>query len=211
MKVTNLEIKYKNKLVLKDINFYVNEGDVLGVIGENGVGKSTLIKMLTGLVSYSSGSYENNFKIGYVPQYIALYENLTVYENMKIFSSMSNLSSKELENNIDIVLNKLNLIKNKNIKIKKLSGGNKRRVNIAVCLVNKPECLIMDEPEVGIDYKVRKDIENMIKEMSKLGMAVIVSSHSKGFIKNISNKVLILEKNTQSFFGDAEDELFEKL
>ncbi len=211
MRVNDLKIEYKDKLVLEKINFEVNRGDVLGIIGENGVGKSTLIKVLACIIKDYDGVYENDFTIGYVPQYIALYDNLSVYDNIKIFSSMSSLTNDELNLKIDEVLNKLDLQINKETKIKDLSGGNKRRVNIAVSLINEPECLIMDEPEVGIDYKVRNDLEETIRQIAKEGKAVIVSSHSKDFISNISTKVLILEGNTHSYYGEAKYEVFEKL
>ncbi len=211
MIVKNLKIQYKDKLVLENINFEVNRGDILGIIGANGVGKSTLIKVLAKIINNYEGTYETDFTIGYVPQYIALYDNLSVYENIKVFSSMSSLTTKELDTKIEEVLAKLDLTINKDTKIKDLSGGNKRRVNIAVSLINEPDCLLMDEPEVGIDYKVRSDLETTVKALAKEGKAIIVSSHSKEFISTISTKVLILDGNTQSYYGEAEYEVFKKL
>ncbi len=211
MKVKDIIIQYRDKLVLEKINFEVKRGDVLGIIGANGVGKSTLIKVLARIINDYEGVYESDLSIGYVPQYIALYDNLSVYDNIKIFSSMSSFSNDELDKKIEEVLERLDLTINKKTKVKDLSGGNKRRVNIAVSLINEPDCLIMDEPEVGIDYKVRSELEENIKKIADEGKAVIVSSHSKEFISNISNKVLILQDNTQTYYGEAKDEVFERL
>ncbi len=211
MIVKDLKIQYKDKLVLENINFEVHRGDILGIIGANGVGKSTLIKVLANIIDHYEGTYDTDFTIGYVPQYIALYENLSVYENIKVFSSMTTRTKDELDHKIEDVLVKLDLLINKNTKIKDLSGGNKRRVNIAVSLINEPDCLLMDEPEVGIDYKVRRDLEETVRGLAKEGKAIIVSSHSKEFISNISTKVLILDGKTQSYYGEAEYEVFNQL
>lgn len=211
MLIKDLNVSYNDKWEIRDINFKLYKGDILGIIGANGSGKSTIIKVIAGIIDNYKGVFHNTHSTGYVPQNIALYDNLSVYENIKIFSSALKLKKDLLEKNIQDILKKLDLVKNINTKIKNLSGGNKRRVNIAVALINEPECLLMDEPEVGIDYKVRKDIEKLITDLSYDNKIIIIASHSKDFLKSCSNKILVLENSTQIYFGDSNDEIFDRL
>ena len=211
--IKNLVMKYSNKLVLNNINFQLEEGDVLAVVGENGSGKTTLMTLLSTNKKESSGEIryfsqrikynEAKGKIAYIPQEIALFEELTVIDNFKIFGKIDD-SKKEL---FFEVVESLQLKDELNSKISKLSGGTKRRVNIGVELVRNPSFIFMDEPIVGIDYNIRKKIVSLIEKLSSEGKIVIIASHNLYFLKNTCNKLLKLNNGTQEYFGIYDHEI----
>lgn len=210
--VENLSKKLNRKQIIKKIDFHLEEGDVLGIIGPNGAGKSTLLSLLGGFMKPDEGSIDiGTHRIGYIPQQLALYEELSVYENLNIFGAGLELPPEALKEKIKEVLQNLKLEENSNVKVKKLSGGNQRRVNIGIALMMSPTCLLMDEPVVGVDYKVRSDIESLLKSMSKEGKTLIIASHLKSLISEVCNKILILEEGSVVFFGDVNEEALSKL
>jgi len=212
IRVENLSKTLNERQVLNRIDFQLKEGDVLGIIGPNGAGKSTLLSLLGGLMAPDAGIIDmGGHQIGVIPQQLALYEELTVYENLKLFGVGMNMETTVLENKIQQVMVDLNLLVNKDVRVKKISGGNKRRVNIGIALMTSPTCLMMDEPVVGVDYQVRSDIEKLLKQMSKDGKTLIIASHLKSFIREVSTKILILEEGSVAYFGDVNEEVLNKL
>ncbi len=212
IRVENLSKTLNKRQVLNRIDFHLKEGDVLGIIGPNGAGKSTLLSLLGGLMTPDGGMVDmGGHQIGVIPQQLALYEELTVYENLKLFGVGMNMDASVLENKLQQVMVDLNLLVNKDIKVKKISGGNKRRVNIGIALMTSPTCLLMDEPVVGVDYQVRSDIEKLLKQMSDDGKTLIIASHLKSFIREVSTKILILEEGSVAYFGDVNEEVLNKL
>jgi ABC-2 type transport system ATP-binding protein len=212
IRVENLSKQLNKRKVLSQIDFHLEEGDVLGIIGPNGAGKSTLLSLLGGFMKADEGTiHKGSHRIGYIPQQLALYEDLSVVENLKLFGVGSLSDDQALMERIEAVISALNLTENRDVKVKKLSGGNKRRVNIGIALMIDPTCLLMDEPVVGVDYKVRSDIENLLKEMSASGKTLIIASHLKSFIAEVSTKLLILEEGKVAYFGDVNEEALSKL
>ncbi len=210
--VENLSKKLNRKQIINKIDFHLEEGDVLGIIGPNGAGKSTLLSLLGGFIEPDEGSIDiGNHRIGYIPQQLALYEDLSVYENLKIFGAGLELTADALQEKIIEVQKSLKLENNSHTKVKKLSGGNQRRVNIGIALMMSPTCLLMDEPVVGVDYKVRSEIESLLKSMSKSGKMLIIASHLKSLISEVCNKILILEEGQVVFFGEVNEEALNKL
>jgi len=212
IRVENLSKTLNRKQVLNNIDFHLEEGDVLGIIGPNGAGKSTLLSLLGGFIKPDRGRVETDgHVIGYIPQQLALYEDLSVYDNLKIFGAGMNLSKDQLEDRIRAVMDRLNLTVSKNIRVKKLSGGNQRRVHIGIALMIDPTCLLMDEPVVGVDYRVRGDIETFLSEMAKSGKTLVIASHLKSFVAKVSTKLLILEEGQVVYFGEVNEEALSKL
>lgn len=222
IKATNIYKSINNKSILNDINFNLDDGDVLGIVGPNGTGKSTLISILATIIKPTKGNisyYHQNIKcnenikdmIGYVPQDIALYEELSIKDNFLLFGS-------SISNNRKIVLKKskkiatdLGLYSDFNTRVSKLSGGTKRRVNIGIGLIRDPQFIFMDEPVVGVDYVVRKDIEDIITKISNQGKTIVITSHLIEFIEKTCNKLLILKNGKQEYFGDFNDEIKYKI
>lgn len=213
IKVHQVSKKIKNKSILDDISFIVNDSDVLGVVGPNGTGKSTLLSMLCDINTPTNGEiefiindevYKGDKKalIGYVPQSIALYNELSLVDNMMLFGAPGFSSNNETRDRVMELIEELHLKDQKNIKINKLSGGEKRRVNIAVSLLKNPKFVFMDEPVVGVDYYARKDIENIVLNLKKEGKIVVIVSHQIEFLEKVCNKLLILKEGKQICFGD---------
>ncbi|WP_066502491.1 ABC transporter ATP-binding protein [Abyssisolibacter fermentans] len=219
--VENISKKIRNKDILQDISFKLTDGDVLGIVGPNGTGKSTLISIISTVLKPSSGKVSyfiddklctDNLKrnIGYVPQEVALYEELTIKDNFLLFSASSS-SNKENIDQAMYIAEKLSLVDNLNTKVSKLSGGTKRRVNIGIALITNPKFILMDEPVVGVDYTVRRDIESIINELSGSGKIVVITSHLIEFLENTCNKLLIIKNGRQEYFGDFNDEVKSKI
>ena len=166
IKVSNITKRFNDKLVLDNISFSIEEGEIFGLIGPNGAGKSTLINIMTTLVEATNGTVEiggYNIKthpiqakslIGLVPQELALIEEMTAYDNLQFFGSLYGLSRKLLKERIEEALAVTGLTQHKKEKVKKFSGGMKRRLNIAAAIMHHPKILIMDEPTVGVDLNL---------------------------------------------------------
>lgn len=211
--VENLCKTYGKKQVLNSISFVVKKGEVLGILGSNGAGKSTMFKIISGLVKSSSGkvgfsnqsikfnSKEYKCSLGIVPQDISLYENMTVKENLILFSRLYGLRGKKMKKEVDNLIEELHLEDKADTEIRKLSGGMKRRVNIAVAIVHKPQLIIMDEPTVGIDPENRKAVWEIVEQLRKKGKSIILTSHYIEEIEKLSDNVMIVEKGTKKAEG----------
>lgn len=207
--VNTLSYEYKNEKVLDDITFTLNSGDVLGIVGPNGSGKTTLITLLSTNKKNINGDIihkvEDNkaLVIGYIPQEIALFSELTVLDNFKIFGKVKNKNDKFFQKTVKA----LGLEEQLDLKVSKLSGGTKRRVNIGVELVRDPKFIYMDEPIVGIDYSIRGQIVSLIEELSMEGKIIVIASHNIDFLKKTCKKLLKLEMGKQIYFGEYNDDI----
>ncbi|WP_017470960.1 ABC transporter ATP-binding protein [Amphibacillus jilinensis] len=202
LEIREVTKKYGRKHVLDRINFQIMRGEVVGLIGENGAGKSTLLQILATLMSPTSGQvllYQQPYhkhikqvrkKIGYVPQDIALWEQLSVKDNMVFFEKLSWVNRTEQQLKQICTDMQLNQWKEK---VKNLSGGMKRKLNLAISLIHEPELLLLDEPTVGIDLKSRVEINAYLKELSKQkGTIIIYTSHDMSEIKELCDRALII-------------------
>lgn len=213
IKIQSLSKSYNNQQVLHDVSFEIKKGEIVGVAGPNGAGKTSLLNILALIDNYYCGEYfieENNTKenlnyyrsvIGYVPQDIALFEELSVKDNLICWSKYN---FKKAKNLMQLISLKLDLTEILNKKVKKLSGGMKRRLNIAVALINSPQILVMDEPMVGIDDKHCKLIFSYLKTLSEQGVTQVISCHSIEQLMQISDKILYLNEGEISFYKDAD-------
>ena len=208
LKVQNLCFEYPDTSVLRDVNFALNKGDFLGIIGANGAGKSTLIKLILKILPLSEGKitlfgedlarFRDNHKIGYVSQKANSFNSdfpATVKEVV-----MANLYSKkglfrrytrEDEEKMRSVLKKVGMEEYENKLIGSLSGGQQQRIFIARALISEPELLLMDEPTVGVDAKSVKQIMEIICELNKQGMTIIMTNHDTPELVRVSGKLLI--------------------
>ncbi|SCY01799.1 ABC transporter ATP-binding protein [Alkaliphilus peptidifermentans] len=216
IKCNNLGYAYKENKVLEHINFSVEKGEVLGVLGPNGAGKSTLMTICATLLKPSEGEivYYGDIsidykklrrKIGFVPQEIALYEELTPAENLYFFGKLYGLKRDELKLQVAHAAELTGIAINERKKIKELSGGMKRRVNIAAAIINSPEILIMDEPTVGIDIQSRREILMAVGNMMESGKAILYSSHYFDEIVKVCSKILVLKDGKVSAYGTSNE------
>ena len=186
-KLTNAVKYYDQKKVLDGINIELTEGEILGLIGPSGSGKTTTIKCLMGMESLDEGQAQIFNKqipnrrvlkeIGYMGQSDALYESLTARENLVFFGNLMGLKGKELEEAIAENTKIVNLEPELGKVVSHFSGGMKRRLSLAIALLANPNLIILDEPTVGIDPKLRKDVWKQLNGLANEGKSVIVTTH----------------------------------
>jgi len=217
LETVKLSKSFKNKLVVDEVNLFLDEGESVGLLGPNGAGKSTTISMIASLIKPTSGDVKLNGKstikdsseirkvLGVVPQEIALYEELSAYENLKFFGRAYQVSKQELEERIQYVLEKVGLEERQKELIKTFSGGMKRRINIAAALLHKPKILILDEPTVGIDPQSRNHILQTVKELNKTGTTVLYTSHYMEEVEQLCNRVYIMDHGKIIASGTKEE------
>lgn len=187
VKVSKVVKKYSKVTILKDISLKVNEGEIIGLIGPSGSGKTTLVKSIMGMEKIDSGEIRvldvkiPDLKvlnsIGYMAQSDALYDELTGKENLEFFGKLFRLSRKEIKERIEYTARLVNLEDNLSKRVSNYSGGMKRRLSLAISLIQDPNLLILDEPTVGIDPKLRFSIWNELKALKAQGKTIIVTTH----------------------------------
>jgi ABC-2 type transport system ATP-binding protein len=199
IQIINLVKKYKRKCVLNDINLSISKG-VYGILGENGAGKTTLIKCLCGLTGYiGTINYDvKKNKIGYLPQEYELFENLSVEDNVEFFNSYYDKDNLKCE----MLIKTVGLENNRKTKAKELSGGMKRRLGLAIALLNNPEVIILDEPTAGLDPAECIHFRNLINSI-KENKIVIITSHIIQDIESMCDKIVVLDKGKIIFNNES--------
>ncbi|SHI73083.1 ABC-2 type transport system ATP-binding protein [Clostridium cavendishii DSM 21758] len=187
VEVSNVTKKYSKVIILNNISLTVNEGEIIGLIGPSGSGKTTLVKSIMGMEKiengeiYVLGEQIPNIKIlnsmGYMAQSDALYEELTGRENIEFFAKLFRLSKKEIKNRVEYTSKLVNLEDDLSKRVSNYSGGMKRRLSLAIALVQDPKLLILDEPTVGIDPKLRFSIWKELKTLKEQGKTIIITTH----------------------------------
>ena len=205
IEVKNVTKKYGNFTAVDNITFNVKDGEVVGLLGQNGAGKSTTMNMITGFIEPTEGtiiingydimkkSLKAKKQIGYMPENVPLYPELTVKEFVSYMAELKLVGRKERKQEVENVIKETGLEEVKNKLIRNLSRGYKQRVSMAGALVGNPEVLILDEPTVGLDPKQIIEIRNLIKNLGKKH-TVILSSHILSEISQICERVIILNK-----------------
>ena len=192
--VEKVSLKYK-KAVLTDVSINAEKGEVIGLLGLNGSGKSTLLSAIAGLRKPSSGSIKVNGKAGFVTQENALIDELTAMDNLKMWTPLSKQDIlKELTETGLSILKVNEFI---DLKVKRMSGGMKKRLAIASVLLAKPDILLMDEPLAALDIPAKNDIINFIDSFRSEGGTVFIASHSEELFKHCS-KIYLLKNGVSS-------------
>src|SRR3989338_5873466 len=185
LEVSNVATSYKN-FSMKNVNFSLKSGQIMGLIGHSGSGKSTLVKTLVGLKKLDKGQINfyidnipavlNNY-LGYSPQENSLFPYLTLKENIIAFGKLKGLSKSYINERMNLLLKKLKLDYAQNKKIVELSGGMAKRADLIITLLDDPKVIILDEPFAGLDFSLIKFIWNTIGSLAGEGKIIIVSSH----------------------------------
>lgn len=205
--IENLDYQYKSSSLysLNGISLTIPKGSLFGLLGPNGAGKTTLISILVGLISVDSGLIsidghdlkKDSKKIknlqGYIPQDYAFYPNLTAEENLQFFAGIQQLSGEKKQQRIDYCLEFCQLEAFKKQKTSTFSGGLKRRLNLAIGLLNDPDVIYLDEPTVGIDPQSRAFILDKIKALNSEGKTIIYASHYMEEIEQLCDQIAILD------------------
>jgi ABC-2 type transport system ATP-binding protein len=217
IEVHNLSKNFGEIQAVKDISFEVAAGEIFSLLGPNGAGKSTTISMLSGLLPLTDGEalimghsihrepLEAKAALGVVPQDIALYPDLSARENLTFWGKMYGLRGAVLRQRVDEVLHIIGLEERQRGRISTYSGGMKRRVNIGVALLNKPQVIIMDEPTVGIDPQSRRNILDSVKELNHQGMTVIYTTHYMEEAQELSDHIAIMDLGKIVAYGTHEE------
>jgi ABC-2 type transport system ATP-binding protein len=212
---------YRNFPAVKDLDLEVREGEILGIIGHNGAGKTTTLKMLTGLITPTSGMIEimgmdmaresRRIKqfIGYLPEESPLYENMTVVEYLMFFSEIYRIPGKQAAEQIDRLLSALKLPE-KNKLTGELSKGMRRKVAIARTLLHDPALLILDEPNSALDPLTSFFIIDYLKSLKDEGKTIVLSAHNLFHVEYICDRVAIL-KNGELLVCDSMDSIRKRL
>jgi ABC-2 type transport system ATP-binding protein len=192
--IENVSLKYK-KTVLTDVTISAGKGDVIGLLGLNGSGKSTLLSAIAGLRRTSKGTIKVGGKAGFVTQENALIDELTAMDNLKMWTPLS--KAEILKELTDTELSILKVNEFIDLKVKRMSGGMKKRLAIASVLLSKPDILLMDEPLAALDIPAKNDIINFIDSFRSKGGTVFIASHSEELFKHCS-KIYLLKNGVSS-------------
>ena len=213
LKVERLTKKYEEKIAVDDMSFSLEKG-VTGLLGANGAGKTTLMRMLSGILTPTSGeitygeesvkseSYRN--VLGYLPQDFGYYPEFSGREFLMYFCSLKGLEKKAAKARTAELLKLVDLEDVADKKIKKYSGGMKQRIGIAQSLINRPEVLILDEPTAGLDPKERVRFRNLIGDLGKESI-VLLSTHIVSDIEHIADRLIMVKEGRISWQGVWKD------
>ena len=215
IEINHLNQYYGKKQVLYDINLSISTG-IFGLLGRNGAGKTTLLKTLVTLLPTNEGEIRMNgidihdqkrirSIIGFLPQEFSMYGNMTAYQALDYLAVLSELDKRTRQTRINALLEQVNLTIHKNVKVKAMSGGMKRRLGIAQALLNDPKILVVDEPTAGLDPEERLRFRNLLAEGSE-NKIVLLSTHIAGDIEAAAENVAILEQG-RIIFSDSIEQL----
>jgi ABC-2 type transport system ATP-binding protein len=206
VQIHNLHKHFDGIQAVKGISFDVQAGEIYSLLGPNGAGKSTTISMLACLLKPTEGDAEVmghsitheptavKAAIGVVPQEIALYEDLSARENLSFWGKMYGLRGSALAGRVDEVLEIIGLADRQKGRVAKYSGGMKRRLNIGIALLHRPDVLILDEPTVGIDPQSRRNILDSVKAFNRDGMTVLYTTHYMEEAQELSDHIAIMDQ-----------------
>lgn len=217
LRIVNLKKNYGNFEAVHDVSFELHRGECIGILGINGAGKSSILKMIYSATSITSGAVfidgkditenraESKSKLGIVTQDDMLDSTLTVLENLIAHGICYDISKQDVQKRALELLKFVNLEGYQNKKIGELSGGMRRRVSLARALLNNPEIIILDEPTVGLDIQSRNIIWDKLQELKDRGIAIIITSHYMNEIEKLSDRILIIHSGIVSAEGTVSD------
>ena len=219
-----LEAKLLSKVIgkkdiVKKVSLSVESGEVVGLLGPNGAGKTTTFYMICGIVEPSDGKVLINGKditqlslsqraklgIGYLPQESSIFEELSVEDNLKIAAEAGILSKQEQKDRIEEMLQAFNIEPIRSRLGVKLSGGERRRAEIARALINRPKFLLLDEPFAGVDPIAVSDIQKVVKQLAQMDIGILITDHNVRETLHICNRAYVLESGKMLAQGTADE------
>lgn len=215
--VENLVKRYKELIALDHFNLDIKQGEIFGLLGPNGSGKTTTINCILALLNYDKGSikvfgeemkpdsYEQKSKIGVVMQNVAVFEELTVYDNIDFFCGLYIKDKKLRKQYVEEAIEFVDLVDYKKFYPKKLSGGLLRRLNIACGIAHKPSLIFLDEPTVAVDPQSRNKILEGIQELNRQGATIIYTSHYMEEVEQICTRIAIMDKGKNLAMGTTDE------
>lgn len=220
--VQNLRKQYKNRTVVQDISLTIKSGEIVGLLGPNGAGKTTSFYMVVGLVPLDGGHIildnkdvsrlpihqRANMGISYLPQEPSIFRKLTAADNIRAILELQNLSKDEVEKRLEELLEELHIAHIRDTLAISLSGGERRRVEIARCLASNPSFILLDEPFAGIDPIAVLDIQKTIRFLAEKGIGVLITDHNVRETLGICDHAYIVNEG-QVFASGSPSEIVE--
>ena len=208
IEVKHLKISFGGKPVIKDLSFTVGKGEIFGLLGSNGCGKTTTIRCLLGIYQPDKGellingkqfSPDSNIRIGYLPEERGLYKKETVIDTMVYFGRLRGLK-KPKEWSMEY-LKRVGLEKHAKMRVEKLSQGQQQKVQLGITIMNDPEILILDEPTKGFDPVNRRLLMNIIDELHQKGSTIILITHYMDEVERLCDRILLLKDGNAKAYG----------
>jgi ABC-2 type transport system ATP-binding protein len=206
LRCANLRKTFGERVAVDGVGFHIAPGETYGLLGPNGAGKTTTISMICGLLRRDAGevfvaglpidigSTKAKGAIGYVPQDLAIYPDLTARENLRFFGRLQHLRGKDLERRVDAVLEVIALSDRAKERVEGYSGGMKRRLNIGIGLLHGPKLLVLDEPTVGVDPQSRNAILASVADLESEGMAILYTTHYMEEAERLCDRIGIIDE-----------------
>ncbi len=222
LEARNLAKRYKSRTVVKDVSLKVKNGEVVGLLGPNGAGKTTCFYMMVGLVPEDGGSIFLDGKditrlpihrraqlgLSYLPQEASIFRKLTVAENIRAVLELQNLSKVALEQRLETLLEELHITNIRNNAAISLSGGERRRVEIARALASDPRFILLDEPFAGVDPIAVLDIQHIIRFLKQRGIGVLITDHNVRETLGICDHAYIVNEGSVLAFGNPNEIIY---
>jgi lipopolysaccharide export system ATP-binding protein len=219
LRAENLVKKYKQRIVVNTVSFEVKQGEIVGLLGPNGAGKTTSFYMTVGLIRPNEGRIFLDEKeitelpmfkrarngIGYLPQEASVFRKLSVEDNLKAVLEMTSLSKAEQKDKMESLISEFNLGKVRKNKGEVLSGGERRRTEIARALATNPKFILLDEPFAGVDPIAVEDIQHIIHSLKKRNIGILITDHNVQETLNITDRAYLLFEGKILKEGTSED------
>ena len=213
LEIRNINKSFNNVHVLKNVSFSATTNNTLGLLGRNGHGKSTTMRIIVGILSSDSGEIlidgtklsSSKFKIGYLPEERGLYQKITVLEQMIYFAKLKGMNSSDAKKEALNLLNKLEISEHAKKKSSILSKGNQQKVQLAIALLNNPDIIILDEPFSGLDPVNGKILKDLIEENAKLSKIILFSSHQLGSVEEFCQDICIINGGESILNGNLQE------
>lgn len=213
LELKNITKNFGAKKVLKDINFEVESGVSLGILGRNGAGKTTTIRILMDVFPQDEGTIlvngkeinRNELKFGYLPEERGLYPKKKVMEQLIYFTMLKGISNKDAIKSINYWLERLSMSEYKNKKLETLSKGNQQKIQLIAAIAHNPDIIVLDEPFSGLDPVNSKILKDVVKEEIKSGKIVLFSSHQMNYIEEFCDNILIINNGKVVLYGNLKE------
>ena len=218
LEIKEISKSIKDKQIVSSISFNVESGDIFGLLGPNGAGKTSTFYIIAGLIKASDGKIfldgedisstpmhqRSNRGIKYLPQEPSIFQNLSVYENLYGLAELSFKNKKDINNFIDTAMEEFNLLNIADLKGRQLSGGQRRKVEIARTLAAEPKIILLDEPFAGIDPIAIEDIKNVLEKLLKKNIGILITDHNVRETLEICSKAAIINNGEIIAYGDKQ-------
>lgn len=217
LEIQNLTKKYGKFLALDNLNLHIGKGEIFGFVGPNGAGKTTTMRIVCGLLKATSGTVlvdginaitnpeDIKRRVGYVPDFFGVYDNLKVLEYMEFYGSMYGMKKEDVDEISEGLLELVNLSDKKEEFVDTLSRGMKQRLCVARALIHNPDLLVLDEPNSGLDPRARFEMKEVLKNLGSMGKTIIISSHILPELAEMCTSIGIMEHGQLIVSGKVEE------